>query len=237
MVEASARKAPTSARAQAQYATILFNSQRYEESLEVLDRAVENIPTGNPLLLVNRMIILCNLGALNNAEVERVAGILSGAVYDVRLMNLYTSFISSVATNSCPDVSMSMLRTMYKDMLRVPHNADPQSLEFSHISYFIGSVDVYLGESLDAVAAFEKSLLAEAGASHAMMMAAVLATNEYYDEALHFSELALSHLHADQEGVLQTTPITEQSIRSFQEIVRIDQQAADSTADSESSDD
>ena len=234
MVEASARKAPTSARAQAQYATILFNSQRYEESLQVLDRAIENIPIDKPLLLVNRMIILCNLGVLNNAEVERVTQVLSGVAYDVRLMNVNTSFISSVATNRCPDVAMSALRTMYEDMLRVPHNADPQSLEFSHLNYFMGLVDVYLGEPLDAVAAFEKSLLAEAGANSAMVMAAVLATHEYYDEALYLSELALSHLHADQEDVLRATPITEQSIKSFQEVVRIDQQAADSTADSES---
>jgi len=129
---------------------------------------------------------------------------------------------------------MSTLRTMYEDMLGVPHNADPQSLEFSHLSYLAGMVDVYLGEPLDAVAAFEKSLLAEPGANHAMMMAALLATHEYYDEALYLSELALSYLHADQDDVLRATPITEQSIKSFQEIVRVDQQAAESTADDES---
>jgi tetratricopeptide (TPR) repeat protein len=234
MVEASARKAPTSARAQAQYATILFNAQRYEESLQVLDRAIEVIPTNSPLLLVNRMIILCNLSALNNAEVERVARALSEVAYDVRLMNLYTSFTSSVATNSCPDTAMRTLRTMYTGMLGVPHNANAQSLEFSHLNYLAGMVDVYLGEPLDAVAAFEKSLLAEAGANHAMMMAALLATHEYYDEALYLSELALSHLHADQDDALRATPITEQSIKSFQEIVRVDQQAADSTASGES---
>ena len=237
MVEASARKAPTSARAQAQYATLLFNSQRYEESLQVLDRAIENIPSNKPLLLVNRAIILCNLGALDNVEVERIAGTLSGIAYDVRLMNLHTSLITSVAQDRCPDVAMTSLRAMYQDMLLVTHNADPQSLEYSHVSYFVGLLDVYLGVPSDAVAAFKKSLLAEPGANHAMMMAAVLATNEYFGEALYFSELALLQLESSQKDILDVTAVSKESVAAFQEIVRRDKHAAESIGDGESPND
>ena len=94
-----------SARAQAQYATILFNSQRYEESLRVIDRAIQTIPTDNPLLLVNRMIILCNLGLLDDPEFRRVGSLLSDLTYDVHSMRLYTSLISLVAQDRCPDWS------------------------------------------------------------------------------------------------------------------------------------
>ncbi len=73
IVEASARKAPTSARAQAQYATQLFNAGRYEESLQVIDRAVEVIDTEDPLLLINRLIIHCQLGILSTSDFDNVA--------------------------------------------------------------------------------------------------------------------------------------------------------------------
>jgi tetratricopeptide (TPR) repeat protein len=226
MVEASARKAPTSARAQAQYATILFNSQRYDESLQVLDRAIENIPGNNPLLLINRVIVLCNLGILDSGEFERVAGVLSDIVYDVRSIKLYTTFTASVAAKRCPDVSIGSLRPMFEDMLRVKHNADPHSLAYSHIKYFVGLVNVHLEEPDNALISFTESLQAEAGAEHAMSMAAFMATNEYYEEALLLSDQALLHLGTGQEGAIAGPPVSESSIREFQATVRAEIEAA-----------
>ncbi len=222
MVAASARKAPTSARAQAQYATILFNSQRYEESLQVIDRAIQAVPTDNPLLLLNRMIILCNRGFLDDPEFRRVGSLLSALTYDVRSMKLYTSLISLVAQDRCPDVSMGSLRSMHQDMFLVSNNTDVQSLEYSHIKYFIGLTSAHLGEAARAVKAFEESLQAEPGAENAMTMAAFMATNEYYDEALHLSDLALSYLDTGEQVVLHGTAVSENSIRSFQGIVQAD---------------
>ena len=226
MVEASARKAPTSARAQAQYATILFNAQRYEESLQVIDRAIHIIPNDKPLLLVNRMIILCNLGFLNDPEFRRVATLLSAQLYDVRSMKLYTSLTSSVAQERCPDVSMGSLRSMYEDMFLLSNNADTQSLGYSHIKYFVGLASAYLGEPGKAVTAFEESLLAEPGAEHAMTMAAFMASNEYYDEALHLSDLALSQLDTIEQGVSRGATVTATGIQAFQRIVRTDIEVA-----------
>jgi protein O-mannosyl-transferase len=226
MVEASARKAPTSARAQAQHATILFNAGRYEESLQVINRAIQNIPGKTPLLLVNRLIILCNMGELNDADFRGVASDLAGSRYDVRSMKLYANLILSIADRRCPDVSVRALRTLFEGMLTVPHNADSQSREYSHIQYFVGLVETHLGAPSRAVAAFEKSLLAEPGADHAMTMARFLANNAYLDEALHLSELALLQPSAEQQGRSSVAPVTKTSIKAFQVLVRADIEAA-----------
>ncbi len=226
MVEASARKAPTSARAQAQYAIVLFNAGRYEESLQVIDQAIQTIPNDNPLLLVNRLIILCNLGFLEGKEFDKVATAVSAKFYDVRAIKLYTSLITSIADQRCPNVSTSALRPLFVNMLEVQLNADPHSVAYSHLKYFVGIVDVHLGAPSKAVAAFEESLQAEPGAAHAMLMAAVLATNDYLDEALYLSDLALAHFLQGLQGDSKGTPITENDILGFQELVRADLEAS-----------
>ena len=225
IVEASARKAPTSARAQAQYATDLFNAQRYDESMQVIDKAIENIPGDHPVLQVNRLIIQCQLGVLSKSDFDRVAGLLSVAYYDVRAIRLYTALTDSVVMGKCPEVSVADLREMYENMLLVAANSDPRSLGYSHLQYFVGFSSVYDGDSRRAVAAFEESLRSRPGASHAMMMAAHLATGGYYDEALAFSEVALSQLEVRQQGILSGTPVGKEDVLSFQAVVRADIEA------------
>jgi tetratricopeptide (TPR) repeat protein len=232
MVQSSAQKAPTSARAQAQYATLLFNAERYEESARVLDQAIQNIPTNNPLLLGNRIIILCNLGVLDDREFRTVGSDLSDIEYDARSIKLYTTLIAAVAQNRCPDVSMTSLRRMYEDMLKVENNADTGSLGYSHIKYFIGLVNVHLGEPDIAVLAFEESLRAEPGADNAMIMEAHMAQSGYYSEALHLSELAIPLLNNRQRVIPQRTPVSEDGIREFQAVVRADIESARSGDDS-----
>lgn len=232
MVQSSAQKAPTSARAQAQYATLLFNAARYEESVQVLDQAIQNIPTNNPLLLVNRIIILCNLGILNDSEFRTVASVLSDIEYDARSIKLYTTLIAAVSENRCPDVPMTSLRRMHEDMLKVENKADPGSLAYSHIKYFIGLANVHLGEPDNAVLAFEESLRAEPRADNAMTMAARMAQSGYYSEALHLSELALSLLKTRQQVMPQGTPVSENGIREFQAVIRADIESDRSGEDS-----
>lgn len=225
IVEASAHKAPTSARAQAQYATQLFNAGRYEESLRVIDRAVETIRSDHPLLLVNRIIIHCQLGILTESEFDKVADLVSNSFYDNRSIKLYTALTDSVVMGKCPEVSVTGLRSMFEKMLLVPVNSDPKSLGYSHIQYFIGFSSVHAGDLPRAVAAFEESLRSHPGASHAMIMAGHLATGEYYDEALHFSEIALSQLEVEDQGILGRARVTEGDIRHFQNVVRADIEA------------
>jgi hypothetical protein len=123
-------------------------------------------------------------------------------------------------------VSMEALGAMFSNMLQIPYNADPRSLRYSQIQYFIGFVDVHADKPSQAVAAFKESLGARPGASHAMLMAAHLATGEYFDEALYFSDLALSQLDVMPQGFLQGSRVSEADIRDFQAVVRADKEAA-----------
>ncbi len=226
IVEASAHKAPTSARAQAQYATQLFNAQRYEESLQVIERAVDTIGGNHPLLLVNRLIIRCQMGSLSASDFKQVANLMSNSFYDPRSIKLYTALTSSVITKKCPEITLADLREMYENMLRVPQNTRPKSLSYSQLKYFVGYVNAYAGEPALAVAAFEESLRARPGSSHAMIMAAHLATNEYYDEALRFSDVALSQLDVEKQGIVGRARVTESDIHAFRAVVHDDIAAA-----------
>ncbi len=225
IVEASARKAPTSARAQAQYATQLFNAGRYEESLQVIDRAVENIDSEHPLLLVNRAIIHCQLGILSVSEFDKLADVAANRSYDVRSLKLYTGLTESVGMGKCPEVSLTRLRSMFEEMLLLPVNSNPKSLGYSQIHYFIGYTSVKARDLPRAVAAFEESLRARPGSSHAMIMAALLATAEYYDEALYFSDIALSQLEVEDQGILGRARVAENDIHHFRNVVRKDIEA------------
>lgn len=225
MVEASAKKAPTSARAQAQYSIQLYNVQRYDESLQVIDTAIQSIPN-NIALRMTRNTILCNMGILAASDFDRSANLVSASIYDPRSINLYTTFVSSVSQQRCPDVSIEAVRDMFVDMLQVRQNAGPRSLRYSQILYFIGFTSVHAGESSQAVSAFEESLRARPGASHAMLMAAHLASGDYYDEALHFADLALQQLDRDSQRILQGGRVGADDIREFQTVVRADKEAA-----------
>jgi tetratricopeptide (TPR) repeat protein len=225
MVEASARKAPTSARAQAGYATQLYNADRYGESLQVIGKAIQNIPNSS-YLEITRTTLRCNMGDLTARDFEQATGLVSARTFDPRMFELYTTLVSSVIGKQCPDISTDAVRDLFANMLLVPQNADPQSLRYSQIKYFIGFVDAYDGKPSQAVSAFEESLRARPGASHAMLMAAHLATGEYFDEALHFSDLALSQLDAESRHVLQGNRVGANDIRQFQAVVRADKEAA-----------
>lgn len=225
IVEASARKAPMSARAQMLYATELYNNRRFDESLRVIDTAIENIP-GNPALRITRSMILCNIGTLTRSDFEETARRVSVLAYDPRSISLYTRLSASIVDGKCPQVQVGDLRELFVTMLDVRDNSDPTSLRFSQIKYFIGFADVHAGEPERAVSAFEESLQARPGAGHAMMMAAVLATSDYYDEALHLSEIALAQLDADAPNLLQGARVNESDIHEFRATVRAQRDAA-----------
>lgn len=221
MVAASAQKAPTSARAQALLATILFNAGQYDQSQVVLDRAIENIPTNDPLLLVNRLIIRCNLQKLQPAEVDAAIPALSSRPYDPRYLNLYQRFAQSLAENRCPGSSVEQLRPLFAAMLDNPGNTERGSLPLSHVHYLAGFVDLLGGARLvDAERHFRASLEAQPDASSAMSMAALMATAGNLEEALVFSSLALEQLNADSRGVRAVAKVTEQDILQFRRSVQ-----------------
>ena len=218
MVEVAAWKAPNSPRAQGQYAADLYNAERYDESLLVVNRATKKIPN-DAFLQLTKAIVLCKLGLLNDSDVGEAAAIISAAAYDPRSISIYTTLTSSVVNGECPGVSLDALQVMFTNMLRVPENGDPGSLRFSQIQYFIGYIDVFAGRPSQAVKAFEASLGARSGAGHAMMMAALLASNDFHNEALHLSDLALAQLKLTTQDGLIVERVRESDIREFRATV------------------
>lgn len=222
IVEASARKAPTSARAQAEYSNILFNANRHDEALEVIERAIENRPGSDTLLQLNRLIIRCNMKLLQLDELQKAIELVSTIPFDSRLLKAYSEFARVVKEGRCPAVSVAALEPMFTRMLEQPRNADPTSLAYSHIQYLIGYVAVFSGKPQQALSAFERSLGARAGASHAMAMAALMASSNNHEEALHLSNLALSFLADEEETMVIGTRVNRADIMAFRVTVQAD---------------
>ena len=226
MVAASARKAPTSARAQAEHAINLFNAGSYDQSLQVIDGAIENIPTDNPLLLLNRLIIRCNLRILQPQEVAPVIAALSPKNYDPRFLKHYTGLTQALAENRCPGIEVGQLRPLFANMLKNPANSEPGSLSLSHVHYLSGFTDLKMGARLEAVRHFDASLDARPDPGSAMMMAGLLATAGYLDEALLFSGRALTFLDVESRGIRLGLKVTEKDILEFRAIVTAEIQEA-----------
>ena len=225
LVRVSALKAPTSARAQGRYATDLFNAGYHDEALEVLDRAVENVSSNHPLLYLTRLNILCYSGKLTESELSSIEETLATSFYDARSIRLYTVTMELVSEERCPVVTPARLRSVFEHMLEHPYNAVPASLGYSHIKYFIGRTHILVGEPQAAVTAFRESLTSRPGASHAMLMAALLASAGYSEEALDISAVALSQLAADRQSTIGGDRVSASDIREFQATVRADLEA------------
>ena len=222
MAATSARKAPSSARAQAHHSANLFNAGRIDEAFEVLDRALDNDDTRKPLLVIQRLILSCHTQRLDLQQFERDAGIVSTSPYDARMIAMYRELTDAIVKGNCPAVPGEALRSMFKNMLQTPPNDDPVSMHFSQIQYFIGYISAHLNEPAAAVDAFKASLDSRPDPSSAMAMAAVLATNRHRTEALYLSDLALEILSRDDERSTRRTNVTKADITQFQETVHAD---------------
>ena len=224
MVEASALKAPTSVRAQSRHAANLYNAGDHREAIVILDRAIKDIPGVHPMLIINRTIILCDLNLISEDDVADVVSALSSSYYDVRMFNIYSSLVASVAEDHCENVDQRTLERVFIGMLDVPQNSDPSSKEFSQIQFFIGYVQALDGRGAVATRAFEKSLRARSSASGAMRMAAILASSHAYDEALQLSDRALALLGTRNGKAVSDEKIRLADIRQFQATVRADRE-------------
>lgn len=229
MVAASAQKAPTSVRAQAQLATNYFKANRTAEALQILDRAIADIPGEHALLYLNRLSILCNIGVLDDAEAAKSMSVLAALNYDTRLFPNYVSFVDLVMTDRCPKVSDSSVRQMFTGMLLIDYNADPRTIAYSQIHYFIGYVLANEGDRQGAMTAFELSLEGRPGTSHAMQMAAVMASHNFLDEALRLSDVALQYRKSESGVAPRGATINLSDIEEFRSIVRSDLEAMQST--------
>ncbi len=233
MIESSALKAPTSPRAQSQYAKLLFIAGRPDDAVAVIDRALVNIPGDDPLLITNRMYFLCNRNQLPLSEFEAAADKIAMQEFDSRALKAYNGFAQEVVMGNCPNITAGQLERMFMRMLEVPRNGDPTTLQHSHVQFLIGYSRLYDGRPGAALEAFERSLAARPGSSHAMAMAAMLASHGDYHEALILSDKALDSLRdeiaADRH---KAHKVTESDILAFQATVRADLSAAQPVPDS-----
>ena len=125
-----------------------------------------------------------------------------------------------------------MLEAVFLKMLDVPTNDIPTSLEYSHVNFLIGYARIYAGRPIAALEAFEKSVNSRPGPSHAMAMAALLASNTYYREALVLADRALAQLHKElTEDARLMHKVKESDIREFQKTVSADLAAQQQHAD------
>ena len=225
IVEASAQKAPLSARAQQQYALILYNDRRYEEALQVVDAAIERLPMDEQLPML-RSTILCNLGLLSAADFAALRRKVASRAFDPRSINLYETLVSSVSSGSCPAVSLQDLKSFFTAMLELPINADAESLRYAQIQYFVGRIDVQLQQPAEAMQRFRASLKSRSGASRAMHMASIMASSDFFAEALQLSDTALESLRAGEANLLASGQVSESDILEFQRNVRQEMDAA-----------
>jgi tetratricopeptide (TPR) repeat protein len=225
MVAASAQKAPGSARAQSQFALNLYNAGRHDEALVVIDAARKQIPH-DTALDITRTTLLCNMGILTSGQFEGFSERMAQRTFDPRAVNMLTMMLEGILTQRCPAVTAADAADMFLAMGMLPDNSDPGSLRYSQLQYFIGLSVLSAGDLQQAVESFDRSLQSRPGASHAMLMAAHLATLEYYEEALHFSNIALRQFDEDSENLLSADRVRRDDILAFQEQVRNERDAA-----------
>ena len=232
MIESSALKAPTSSRAQSQWAKLLYVAGKKDEALAVIDRAIEHVPGDRPLLLTSKLFFLCDMNLLSLEEFDRITARLSGLPFDSRSMKAYNVAAQEILTGDCPNIEPEMLEAVFLRMLDVPTNAVPTSLQYSHVNFLIGYARIYAGRPDAALEAFQKSVNSRPGPSHAMAMAALLASNTYYREALVLAERALAQLHKEMAADPRLVhKVKESDIREFQTTVSADLAAQQKTAD------
>lgn len=219
MVEASAARAPTSPRAQVQYSLNLFNAGYPEAALQAIDRAIENIPTGDPLLLVNRLLIKCNMQLLDPTDFDAAIAQLSQRDYDPRHLTLYSTLVSALWEPRCPDISFERVQPLFAGMLDNPSNLVPGSISLSHVQYLNGLVAVKLQRQAAARQHFRASLDANPEISSAMTMAALMATHGYLEDALVFADIAQQQLDAGSTAARLSAKVTEADIQHFRATV------------------
>jgi hypothetical protein len=181
------------------------------------------VPVDRPLLLTSKLLYLCNLNELSKDEFDRITATLSGLPFDSRSLKAYNVAAQEILTGKCPNIEPEMLEAVFVKMLDVPTNAVPTSLQYSHVNFLIGYARIYAGEPVAALEAFQESLNSRPGPSHAMAMAAMLASNSYYREALVLADRALAQLHKEMTVDPRLVhKVKESDIREFQKTVSSD---------------
>ena len=227
MIEASAYKAPTSARAQVLYARNLFNAGHYDASMSVIDRAVETIENSAPMLQLNRALIRCRLRQLSESDMDDLVSRLAPLTYDPRYLELYEGSIDLLAGEQCVANAIAELDRLFSTMLENDKSLAPGSLSLSHVHYLSGLTALKLQRPERAMAHFVASVRAQPKPSATMKMAGLMATAQHYKDALDLSGLALQQIEENEAGVLGNINVIEANVHEFRRVVREQMDAAD----------
>jgi len=225
MIEASAYKAPTSARAQVLYARNLLKEGHYDASLLVIDRAAETIQNSAPLLQISRALIRCSLGLLSESDMDELVSRLAPLPYDPRYLELYVVFVDALAAEQCVATGTKDMYRLFSTMLEDGESLTAGRLSLAQVHYLAGLTALRLHRPEDAMAHFVASVSAEPGPT--MKMADLMATSKYFAEALELSGIALRQIEENPAGVLDNTNAIEDSIHEFRRVVRAEMDASD----------
>ena len=213
MIEDAATRLPDSMRAQQQYALQLYNNGEWDRGLEVIDAAVQRRPENLGVQLTKTMMY-CRHETLDAASFEAFADKVGRQAYDPRLLGAYETLFDMTTGGICPAVGAEHMYRFFERMLGVPVNANPNTVAFFQIQYFLGKSALALGRTSDAVSHFRASLDSRPTASRAMLMASLLVGADAYTEALLFTELALQQVDGDN------TRVSKAEIEDFRARVR-----------------
>ena len=218
MIEASAFKAPTSARAQVLFARNLFNAGNYEASLIVIDRAAETIETSAPMLQVNRALIHCKLGLLTDAEMDKVVDRLSPLTYDPRYLEMYEAFVDTLAADQCVANGTASQARLFASILENDQSLKPGTLSLSHVRYLNGVIALRRQALDEAMVHFRAAVAAQPTPSATMKMAGLMATNQDFAAAYELSGIALEQIKT--AGTRDNVSVIEENIRQFRDEIR-----------------
>ncbi len=213
MVETAATRLPDSMRAQQQYALQLYNNGEWDRGLAVIDAAVERKPD-NLGVQLSRTLMYCRHETLDEAGFEAFADRFGREPYDPRLLGAYETLFDLTTSGVCPAVGAEHMYGFFERLLAVPANANPNTIVYFQVQYFLGKAALALGRTADAAAHLRASLDSRPTASRAMLMASLLVSAEAYDEAMPFTDIALR-----QAGGIDTR-VSRAEIEDFRARVR-----------------
>ena len=193
MVFSWASLAPNSSRAQQQASMQLYNQGNVADSIRIIDEAIANNPKAFDLR-VWQLIINCKSGGVSAVDVNVSKELAATSKYDLRAFEYYKLLVDAVYKHGCKNLELSDAVTIISALLLNPANANASSAQYSQIHYLLGVLSVYQGDVELGREYFKNSLSARPSPDSAMYIAALLATEGYYREALDYAELARSYI-------------------------------------------
>ncbi|MBW2940193.1 hypothetical protein [Zhongshania aquimaris] len=224
MVLSWASLSPNSSRAQQQASMQLYNSGNIDAAIRVTNEAIANNPKAFDLR-VWELIVSCQVGRVGAINVAEAITLAKVTKYDLRTFEYYKFLVNTVHRHNCENLALSDTFSIVSALLENPVNANTRSARYAQIHYLLGVLSVYQGDVELGRQYFKNSLSARPSPDSAMYIAALLATEGYYKEALDYAELARSYISKGRLGASKrTSEDFKLEIDEFEKVVRKDLQ-------------